>query len=59
MIVTSVKYNTDSKIYRLQNKRKIKMHRFCCLGERDKVVINNLNQIYVRCKNGKAQIPSR
>jgi len=56
MQVKSVKYEMMEKVYRLANNKIFRMHRYCCLGPSDDVVIRRENYSYVRCRNGHAQI---
>lgn len=56
MRVKSVRYDTLTKTYRLNNRRTLNTHRYCCLGPGDDVVVVSANEAHARCLNGSAQI---
>lgn len=56
MRVDSVQFGDGWKKYRLANGRRVKLHRFCCLGPGDNVVIRSADDIVVKCANGVARI---
>jgi ABC-type phosphate/phosphonate transport system ATPase subunit/GNAT superfamily N-acetyltransferase len=56
MLVTSVRYDSLAKSYRLANQRALQTHRYCCLGPGDDVVLRGSNRAHARCGNGRAQI---
>jgi len=56
MRVTSVKYHTSGKTYRLENGVRFDTHRFCCLGAGDNLVIKGKNLAHVKCINGCAVV---
>ncbi|MGH9659410.1 MAG: GNAT family N-acetyltransferase, partial [Bryobacteraceae bacterium] len=56
MLVTSVRYDSLAKFYRLRNHKILRTHRYCCLGPGDDVVIVAANDAHARCQNGHAQI---
>jgi GNAT superfamily N-acetyltransferase len=56
MRVKSVNFKDLSKVFKLENNRLIRLHRFACLGEGDDVVYRSTKDAYVRCSNGIAKL---
>ncbi len=56
MRVDSVRYQQLAKIYRLANRRRLRTHRYCCLGPGDDLVFRGPGQAYAKCRNGLAVI---
>lgn len=56
MRVKSVKYGDETKLYRLENDRVFKTHRYCCLGEGDDIVFTTGGRAHSRCLNGAARV---
>lgn len=56
MRVAAVSYELVEKVYRLENKKILRTHRYCPLGIGDDIVVVNANKAHVRCDNGIAQI---
>jgi len=56
MRVISVRYKPDSKTYRLANQKLLRMHRYCCAGPGDDIVVVGSHAAHARCRNGHAQI---
>lgn len=56
MRVTSVKYNSSGKTYRLENGMSLDAHRFCCLGPGDNLVVKGNNLAHAKCINGCAVV---
>lgn len=56
MRVASVNYRETSKRFRLENGRYIDMHRYCCLGCGDDLVVTSHSHAHARCLNGRATV---
>jgi ABC-type transport system involved in cytochrome c biogenesis ATPase subunit/GNAT superfamily N-acetyltransferase len=56
MEVSSVKFSSFAKAYRLKNGLIIDAHRFCCLGPGDDLVMHRKNKLFAKCINGHAII---
>lgn len=54
--VSSVKYRSYGKTYRMENGMSINAHRFCCLGPGDDLIVSLNNSAYVNCINGCATV---
>src|SRR5262245_48265779 len=56
MHVTSVRYESFKKLYRLANRRALETHRYCSLGPGDDAIVPGRGAAYARCRNGQAQV---
>ena len=56
MRVRSVIYDPSTKRFCLDNGRRLRTHRYCCLGTGDDLVITGSNRAHARCDNGIAQV---
>jgi len=54
MQVKSVQFDDLLKRFRLENDRRVRTHRFACLGPSDEVVYRTSKDAHVRCLNGNA-----
>ena len=56
MRVTSIRYKSLAKICRLNKHKLLRVHRYCCIGIEDDIILRGENSAFARCKNGHAQI---
>lgn len=56
MRVEAVQFGDTWKAFRLANGTRLTLHRFCCLGPGDEVVVRSSRDIVVKCANGEARI---
>lgn len=56
MLVTSVRFNSLTKVFRLADGRALQTHRYCCLKPGDDVDVTESGHVYARCQNGIAQV---
>ena len=56
MQVTSVRFQPTEKYYRLERRKTVRTHRFCCLGPGDDLVVTGNDSAHARCRNGNATV---
>jgi energy-coupling factor transporter ATP-binding protein EcfA2/GNAT superfamily N-acetyltransferase len=56
MLVKSVQFDDLQKRFRLENGRRMRTHRFACLGPGDDVVYRGAKEAHVCCRNGNAKL---